>query len=47
MHVSAGEGGIWGVSRGHNIYYRWGKQTTKMKEHQSILLHSFNSKAVI
>ena len=25
IHVSAGEGGIWGVSRGHNIYYRIGR----------------------
>ena len=25
-HVSAGEGGVWGVNRHHNIYYRWGKQ---------------------
>ena len=25
MHVSPGEGGVWGVSKRQYIYYRWGK----------------------
>ena len=25
MHVSSGEGGVWGVSKSLYIYYRWGK----------------------
>ena len=25
MHISAGEGGVWGVTKNHRIYYRWGK----------------------
>ena len=26
MHISSGEGGVWGVNRYHNIYYRWGNE---------------------
>ena len=38
IHVSAGEAGVWSVSRGHYIYYRLGKSAETII-HRSLTLH--------